>query len=109
MSDLKNNKQKEVAGGWGALNSSMKFMKREGFIRANKALLHMNQPKGFDCPGCAWPDPKNPSKIAEYCENGVKALTFESTHKRASRVSFNKHKNLDYPGSFSDGDEKLIR
>ncbi|MCM8530560.1 MAG: FdhF/YdeP family oxidoreductase [Lentisphaeraceae bacterium] len=82
---------KNFAGGWGALKSSMKFLKREGFVKGNKALLKMNQQTGFDCPGCAWPDPKKPSKIAEYCENGVKALTYESTHKRASIATFMKH------------------
>ena len=28
-----------------------------GLIRGSKALLAMNQPEGFDCPGCAWPEP----------------------------------------------------
>ena len=82
---------KNFAGGWGALKSSMKFAKEEGFIQTNKSLLKMNQPKGFDCPGCAWPDPKNPS-ITEFCENGVKAIAYESTKKRASLATFMQHK-----------------
>ena len=82
---------KNYAGGWDALKSAMKFLNREGFIKGNKTLLRMNQQKGFDCPGCAWPDPKKPSVIAEYCENGVKALTYETTHKRASLATFMKH------------------
>jgi hypothetical protein len=32
----------------------------------------MNQPDGFDCPGCARPDPKHGSSF-EFCENGAKA------------------------------------
>ncbi|WDE96088.1 FdhF/YdeP family oxidoreductase [Lentisphaera profundi] len=83
---------KEYAGGWGALKSSMKFMKREAFAKSAKTLFKMNQPKGFDCPGCAWPDPKHTSAIAEYCENGVKALTYETTKKRASSATFMKYK-----------------
>lgn len=78
------------AGGWGALKSSMKFLHREGFTKGSKTLFRMNQQGGFDCPGCAWPDPAKPSVIAEYCENGVKALTYEITHKRADRETFQK-------------------
>ena len=83
-------KAKTVAGGWGALKSSMKFLKRESFIKGNKTLLKMNKPGGFDCPGCAWPDPKDHS-VAEFCENGVKALTYETTKKRATKALFMKH------------------
>ncbi|MDD7983658.1 FdhF/YdeP family oxidoreductase [Lentisphaera marina] len=81
---------KEYAGGWGALKSSMKFMQREAFAKSAKTLFKMNQPKGFDCPGCAWPDPKDAS-MTEFCENGVKALTYETTKKRASRATFMKN------------------
>ena len=82
--------RKDYAGGWGALKSSMKFLKREGFLKGNKTLFKMNQPHGFDCPGCAWPDPKKTS-VAEFCENGVKALTYETTKKRATKALFMKH------------------
>ncbi|MCM8541310.1 MAG: molybdopterin-dependent oxidoreductase, partial [Lentisphaeraceae bacterium] len=81
---------KQFAGGWGALKSSMKFLKRESFVKGNKTLLKMNKPGGFDCPGCAWPDPKDHS-IAEFCENGVKALTYETTKKRATKDLFLKN------------------
>ena len=50
----------------------------------------MNKPDGFDCPGCAWPDPAQPS-IAEFCENGVKALTAETTAKKLTRAFFAEH------------------
>lgn len=82
--------QKTKAGGWGALNSSLHFLRRESFVKGNATLFRMNQPKGFDCPGCAWPDPKNPSPT-EFCENGVKALTYETTTKRATPGLFARH------------------
>ena len=50
----------------------------------------MNQPRRFDCPGCAWPDSKD-SSMLEFCKNGVKALSFETTHKRANRKLFEKY------------------
>ena len=83
-------KPKDTAGGWGALISSMNFLRRESFLKGNATLFRMNQPRGFDCPGCAWPDPKDAS-VAEFCENGVKALTYETTSKRATPELFAKH------------------
>lgn len=51
---------------------------------ALKASLKMNQKGGFDCPGCAWPDPDDDrSSIGEYCENGIKALAEERTKYKA--------------------------
>ncbi|MFN5885326.1 MAG: molybdopterin-dependent oxidoreductase, partial [Bacteroidota bacterium] len=51
-------------------------------VRGMKALLKLNQKDGFDCPGCAWPDPDDErSPIAEYCENGAKAIAEEATTK----------------------------
>jgi hypothetical protein len=46
------------AGGWGALGAVVKAVRREmGESTNTRALMSMNQPTGFDCPGCAWPDP----------------------------------------------------
>lgn len=81
---------KEKAGGWGALASSLHFLRRESFFKGNKTLLRMNQPRGFDCPGCAWPDPAH-ATVTEFCENGVKALTYETTKKRANPELFARH------------------
>src|ERR1700684_3331800 len=46
------------AGGWGALHATAKALRGQSIaLKGSKALLSMNQPDGFDCPGCAWPDP----------------------------------------------------
>ena len=50
----------------------------------------MNQKEGFDCPGCAWPDPEIPSKLGEYCENGAKAIAEETTFERVDKDFFRK-------------------
>ncbi len=50
----------------------------------------MNQPDGFDCPGCAWPDPRHTSSF-EFCENGAKAVSFELTSRRVGREFFAAH------------------
>jgi molybdopterin-dependent oxidoreductase alpha subunit len=71
------------AGGWGALKAVAKTLAHQQVIaQGATTLLKANQPEGFDCPGCAWPDPKHTSSF-EFCENGAKAITWESTAKRA--------------------------
>jgi molybdopterin-dependent oxidoreductase alpha subunit len=59
-------------------------------VKETRGLLSMNQPHGFDCPGCAWPDPKHTSSF-EFCENGVKAVTWEATAKRTTPAFFAAH------------------
>ncbi|MCD5991999.1 FdhF/YdeP family oxidoreductase [Pseudomonas sp. CDFA 602] len=79
------------AGGWGALRSVTKhLMHQHVLIRGNRALMSMNKPEGFDCPSCAWPDPKKPHAF-EYCENGAKALAWETTTKRVTPEFFAQH------------------
>ncbi|SEL61458.1 oxidoreductase alpha (molybdopterin) subunit [Pseudoxanthomonas sp. GM95] len=79
------------AGGWGALRAVAKALKDQmGVGRETSALRRVNQPLGFDCPGCAWPDPKDTSSF-EFCENGAKAVSWEATTKRATPDFFARH------------------
>jgi formate dehydrogenase major subunit len=79
------------AGGWGALHATAKALREQSIeIKGSKALLSMNQPHGFDCPGCAWPDPKHTSSF-EFCENGAKAVSFELTKRKVTRDFFAQH------------------
>ncbi len=50
----------------------------------------MNQPGGFKCPSCAFPDADERRKL-EFCENGAKALAWEATQFRAGRELFARH------------------
>ncbi len=82
-----------------ALDHAIKEM---GPIRAFATLAKMNQKDGFDCPGCAWPDPDDKrSLLAEYCENGAKALAEEATKKRTGPDFFADH-SLDELAQLSD-------
>ncbi|RZS92156.1 FdhF/YdeP family oxidoreductase [Aquimarina brevivitae] len=65
--------------------------KEMGVVKSLVGLNKMNQKGGFDCPSCAWPDPKKRSSIAEYCENGAKALAEEATTKYVDRNFFAKY------------------
>ncbi|AGC46139.1 oxidoreductase alpha (molybdopterin) subunit [Myxococcus stipitatus DSM 14675] len=74
----------EVAGGLPAVISTMKHAWGEmGPVRGTRLLLKVNQKDGFDCPGCAWPDPGHRS-VAEFCENGAKAVAEEGTKERVT-------------------------
>lgn len=81
---LKLSKPKNVAAGIPAVISSVKHVFGEMDVkRGMKALFKLNQKDGYDCPGCAWPDPDDErSPIAEYCENGAKAIAEEATTKK---------------------------
>jgi molybdopterin-dependent oxidoreductase alpha subunit len=82
---------KAPAGGWGALKSVAGVLAdQETVVEGGQALLRANQPEGFDCPGCAWPDPKHTSSF-EFCENGAKAVAWESTSKRTDPDFFAAH------------------
>jgi len=73
-----------AAGGWAALKSSAEHLIGAGNpLTGATSLLNVNQPEGFDCPGCAWGDPKHTSSF-EFCENGVKAVSWEATSKRCT-------------------------
>ena len=90
---IKLSKPKTIAAGMPAVVSSAQHVFKEaGLSRGMKALLALNQKDGFDCPSCAWPDPDNErSSIAEYCENGVKAVAEEATTKKLTPDFFATH------------------
>ncbi|MFD2753125.1 FdhF/YdeP family oxidoreductase [Comamonas terrae] len=94
------NKRREVpgirpydgpAGGWGALRATAKAVHQQmEIVEAPVLLLRTNQPTGFDCPGCAWPDKEHRSTF-QFCENGAKAVTWEATSKRVTPEFFAEH------------------
>jgi molybdopterin-dependent oxidoreductase alpha subunit len=88
---------KETAAGIPAVISSAKHVFGEmGIARGIKALNSLNQKGGVDCPGCAWPDPDDErSGIAEYCENGAKAIAEEATTKKLDTSFFETNSVYD--------------
>ena len=79
------------AGGWGAAAATAKILLEQSVVtKGSRALLAMNQPGGFKCPSCAFPDAEC-KKILDFCENGAKALAFEATKFRVTREFFAKH------------------
>ncbi|WP_137843183.1 FdhF/YdeP family oxidoreductase [Microbacterium sp. 2FI] len=61
-----------------------------GIARSVQTLLRVNQKDGFDCPGCAWPE-EDKRHVAEFCENGAKAVAEEATLRRVGPDFFAAH------------------
>lgn len=91
MSEAKIQFYKGPAGGWGALRSvARQLLQHRIAAKGSRTLLSANQPDGFDCPGCAWPDRQHTSSF-EFCENGVKAVAAEATADRATPEVIARH------------------
>jgi molybdopterin-dependent oxidoreductase alpha subunit len=81
-----------LAAGVPAVVASLRYALREtGPLRGAHLLGAVNQPKGFDCPSCAWPDPEDRRSVAEFCENGAKAVLDEGTRRRVTPAFFARH------------------
>ncbi|HTK22416.1 MAG TPA: FdhF/YdeP family oxidoreductase [Mucilaginibacter sp.] len=95
--DLEVTEPKEWAAGTPAVYEAFKDLVHEtGLLRGMSASLKMNQKGGFDCSSCAWPDPDDDrSPIAEYCENGAKALAEEATTKKLTGEFFAQNSVAD--------------
>ena len=62
-----------------------------GVTRTMQTLLTVNQKGGFDCQSCAWADPDGERHLAEFCENGAKAIAAEATLKKVTPEFFRKY------------------
>ena len=83
IENLKIRKPKRVAAGIQGVTKSFKIGFAEaGISRTIKTMRTVNKFDGYDCPGCAWPDPDNHRSGFEFCENGAKAFATEATKKR---------------------------
>jgi molybdopterin-dependent oxidoreductase alpha subunit len=86
---------KHAAAGLPAIGHTLRMAQRQmGVKRTMLTLLNVNQKDGFDCPGCAWPEPDHRHK-AEFCENGAKAVAEEATLRRVTPEFFAAHPVAD--------------
>lgn len=92
LTGIKRGEPKQQAAGMPAVTKALeKVYGQSGVNRGTRALLKLNQKGGFDCPSCAWPDPDDHRAMAEFCENGAKAVASETTLARADREFFASH------------------
>ncbi|WP_431948784.1 FdhF/YdeP family oxidoreductase [Actinacidiphila sp. bgisy167] len=84
-----------AAAGLPAIGHTLRVAQRQmGVRRTALTLLKVNQKDGFDCPGCAWPEPEH-RHTAEFCENGAKAVAEEATLRRVTPDFFAAHPVAD--------------
>ena len=82
----------KVAAGAKAVEEVMECSLRQSGVKNTLGTFHkLNQTDGFDCQSCAWPNPDKERSFAEFCENGFKAVTFETQDKRLDRQFFIDH------------------
>src|SRR5271168_4164029 len=85
----------EAAGIPAIWNTMLYGIGEMGPIRSAEAFLKINQVTGFDCQSCAWPSPDKKRKMFEFCENGAKAVSDESTKKRIGPDFFAQYSIAD--------------
>ena len=81
----------EAAGVKAVMVSLRRGLAEMGPIRTALTLARVNQRHGFDCPGCAWPEEHGGRKLAEFCENGAKAVAEEATKRTVTPDFFARH------------------
>ncbi|SDK08106.1 oxidoreductase alpha (molybdopterin) subunit [Actinopolyspora mzabensis] len=88
-------RERSAAGVRGVVVSLARSLQQMGPVRTAKTLPLLNQRSGFDCPGCAWPEPREADgdsrKWAEFCENGAKAVAEEATTRTVGPEFFDNH------------------
>lgn len=91
--ELRVTKPKKSSVGIPGIRHALQYAVGEmGVVRGSRTLRELNQTEGFDCPGCAWPDPVAAKRsFAEFCENGAKAAAWEATTARVERDFFATH------------------
>lgn len=99
IGDLEVTEPLENAAGLKSIGSTMRqTFGKMGVVRGTRALLKLNQTGGIDCQSCAWPDPDNGRTLAEFCENGAKAMADEGTKSVIGRDFFARYSIAELAG-----------
>ncbi|MFM7731411.1 MAG: molybdopterin-dependent oxidoreductase, partial [Flavobacteriales bacterium] len=102
LTGLKTHALPGKAAGITGVTKALEHVSEEmGLLKGLKILAKLNQRDGFDCPGCAWPEPAHRSKLGEYCENGAKAVAEEDTIKKCDPSFFRQH-SVEEMSTWSD-------
>lgn len=89
-------KRQKLAAGWKAIQESASYgVHQAGGKNTLGTFFHLNQVDGFDCQSCAWPNPDDDRSLAEFCENGFKAVAYEVDPKQVTKEFFREHSIAD--------------
>ncbi len=88
---LEHDQPRTTAGGMEAVLNALSFLRKEtGLNGSRKLISRFNQVGGFECPGCAWPNPDKHRSPFEFCENGAKNVGSGATSRLIGREFFEK-------------------
>ncbi|MGV9817662.1 FdhF/YdeP family oxidoreductase [Nocardia xishanensis] len=90
--------KKQAAGVTAVAVALKRSVEEMGVVRTARTLARLNQVNGFDCPGCAWPEPSGHRRPAEFCENGAKAVAEEATLRTVTPEFFAAHSVAELAG-----------
>ncbi len=90
-----------AAGVPAVIRSGEHLVMNHSLSRGSHILTVLNQSHGVDCTSCAWPEEDHPRKLAEFCENGAKAVAWETDSRHCDPAFFAKHSLIE----LSDMDE----
>jgi molybdopterin-dependent oxidoreductase alpha subunit len=86
-------RKRAAAGVRAVMVSLQRGLTSMGPLRTAATWAKLNQRDGFACPGCAWPQEHR--KLAEFCENGAKAVAEEATKRVVTPEFFARHSVAD--------------
>ena len=80
-----------AAGVPAVIRSGEHLVMNHALARGAHILTVLNQTHGVDCTSCAWPEEDHPRKLAEFCENGAKAIAWETDSRHCDPAVFAQH------------------
>lgn len=102
LTGLKTGEPAHAAAGFTAVVKSLAHTwGLAGVGRGTRALALLNQHQGIDCTSCAWPDPDDHRSMAEFCENGAKAIAWEADSRKITREFFARY-SIEELGQHTD-------
>jgi molybdopterin-dependent oxidoreductase alpha subunit len=80
-----------AAGMPAVLRSGEHLLINHSLARGARSLMVLNHSHGVDCMSCAWPEHDDHRKMFEFCENGAKAIAWETDPRKCGAEFFAKH------------------
>jgi molybdopterin-dependent oxidoreductase alpha subunit len=80
-----------AAGLPAVLRTGEHLLINHSLARGTRSLMVLNHAHGVDCMSCAWPEHDDKRKAFEFCENGAKAVAWETDPRPCGAEFFAKH------------------
>ena len=79
------------AGMAAVIRSGRHLLLNHSLLRGARTLGVLNHTHGVDCMSCAWPESDRHRKLFEFCENGAKAVAWETDSRKCDGEFFAKY------------------